>query len=242
VEDAAGSVAARVSIQRGLICIRLLNEDGAVARDVVTHLASVKPAKLATAARSSVKPTLSRASDMMAAATGPTPADVGSRYVSVTECAEVSSLPRSVILGWIDSKLVRSLKVGKGNTKRTVDLNDKDTVSDADAEMERVHDFFFAHMQQLYPALAASTLYRCAEVGQQANLNRPGFLRLMALILARDIDVLLVTDAEQLCEPGCMPLLAWILERNHVTLHIEALPPVLEHEAGLQPGLLIPIQ
>lgn len=208
----------------------------------------------------------------MAAATGPTPADVGSRYVSVTECAEVSSLPRSVILGWIDSKLVRSLKVGKGNTKRIVDLNDvlsfrdqslvpsmprmltpgcrallytrvdKDTVSDADAEMERVHDFFFAHMQQLYPALAASTLYRCAEVGQQANLNRPGFLRLMALILARDIDVLLVTDAEQLCEPGCMPLLAWILERNHVTLHIEALPPVLEHEAGLQPGLLIPIQ
>jgi len=119
---------------------------------------------------------------------------------------------------------------------------DNDTVSDADAEMERVHDCFFAHMQQLHPALAASTLYRCAEVSQQANLNRPGFLRLMALILARDIDVLLVTGVEQLCEPGCMPLLAWILERNHVTLHTEALPPLLEHDAGHQPGLFIPNQ
>lgn len=192
--------------------------------------------------------------------------------MSVTEAAQASELPRSVISGWIDLKLIRSLKVGTSNSKRIVDLNDllsfrdqslvpsmprmltpgcrallytrvdNDTVSDADAEMERVHDCFFAHMQQLHPALASSTLYRCAEVGEQADLNRPGFLRLMAMISARDIDVLVVTDADQLCEPGCMPLLAWILERNHVTLHIEALPLLLEHDAGHQPGLLIPIQ
>jgi len=209
---------------------------------------------------------------MMAAATKPTPVEVGFRFVSVTEAAQVSELPRSVISGWIDSKLVRSLKVGTGNCKRIVDLNDvlsfrdqslvpsmprmltpgcrallytridKDTISDPDAEMERVHDCLFAHMQQQHPALAASTLYRCAEVGEQADLNRPGFLRLMALIFARDIDVLIVTDVEQLCPPGCMPLLEWILERNHVSLHTEALPPLFEHEAGLQPGLLIPNQ
>ena len=208
----------------------------------------------------------------MAAATKPKPAEVGRGFVSVTEAAEASQLPRSVISGWIDSKLVRSLKVGTSNSKRIVDLNDllsfrdqslvpsmprmltpgcralfytrvdSDTVSDADAEMERVHDCFFAHMQQQHPALAASTLYRCAEVGEQADLNRPGFIRLMALIFARDIDVLVVTDAEQLCEPGCMPLLVWILERNHVTLHTEALPSLLEHEASLQPGCYIPNQ
>jgi hypothetical protein len=208
---------------------------------------------------------------MMAATTKPMPVDVGSRFVSVTEAAQRSELPRSVISGWIDSKIVRSLKVGTGqNCKRIVDVHDllafrdqslmpsmprmlapgcrallytrvdNDTVGDADAEMERVHDCFFAHMQQQHPALAASTLYRCAEVGQQADLNRPGFLRLMALIFARDIDVLLVTSADQLCDPLCMPLLAWILERNHVSLHTEALPPLFEHEAGHQPGLLTP--
>ena len=229
-----------------------------------TQLASGKAAKLTTAARSSGKP---RSNEVMAAAAKPAPVESGTRWVSVTEASLASDLPRGCISSWIDLKLVRSLKVGAGNSKRIVDLHDvlsfrdqslapsmprrltpgcrallytridPDAADDPDAEVDRVHARFFEHMQQQHPTLAAS--FRCAEVGNQASLDRPGFVRLMALILAREIDILLVTDAEQLCPPAYLPLFEWILKRNYVTLRTEALPALVEADSSLQPGRLI---
>ncbi len=114
---------------------------------------------------------------------------------------------------------------------------DRDTISgDPDAEVERVLGCLMARMEETHPALMASPS-SCSEVGDQADFGRPGFRRLMAMVLARDLDVLIVTDAGQLCPPGQLPLFLWILEQNHVSLHVEPLPQRIETVD--QPGHLI---
>jgi len=243
---------------------------------LANHIGSSRPVKLQLKPVRSSKP--SRASDIVTAAaepsgerdqlpvaammvdehvTRPWAARLSHRYVSVTEAAAESGLPRGVISGWAEQKLVQNLKTGVGNSKRVVRLGDvlrlRDqrvapsmprtlapgcrvllyTRIDGDGEgndeedaleLERADECFYAQVMQRHPDAAQWRTYRCAEIGRQADLNRPGFVQLMAMILARKIDLLVVADTEQLCSAGCLPLLLWLLTNNHITLQLQTPP------------------
>ncbi len=201
--------------------------------------------------------------------TRPWAARLSHRYVSITEAAAESGLPRGVISGWAEQKLVQNLKTGVGNSKRVVQLGDvlrlRDqrvapsmprvlapgcrvllyTRIDGDGEgddeedaleLERADERFYAQVMQQHSDSAQWRTYRCAEIGRQADLNRPGFVRLMAMILARKIDLLMVADTEQLCSAGCLPLLLWLLTNNHISLQLhtplEQPSPVHQESTG----------
>lgn len=56
------------------------------------------------------------------------------------------------------------------------------------------------------------------DVGYAADFDRDGFVQLMAVIMRRDIDVLVVWSDEQLCPAACMPLLEWLCQHNLVSI------------------------
>jgi hypothetical protein len=119
----------------------------------------------------------------------------------------VPSMPRPLIPG------CRSLIY-----TRVDKSNDNKSEEEADAELHSLATDLEAELVQRHPSLAAWKPRHFAEIGAQANLNRPGFVQLIAVILAREIDNLIVTDAEQLCPAGCVPLLEFLCAQNHITL------------------------
>ena len=225
------------------------------------RITSTKPVKLTTsaeAATASNSKRLQAAADRDF--TRRLAARVDRSYVSVTVAALESGLSRSIVSSWAEQKLVQNMKTGVGNTKRIVDLGDVLRFRDQKlapsmsrsldpncravfytringdegdgTELERTDERFYARVLQQHPEATKWRAYRCSEIGRQADLNRPGFVQLMALIMARELDTLIVANVEQICLVDCLPLFLWILANNHVTLHVLTPPPEQEEEKG----------
>lgn len=93
------------------------------------------------------------------------------------------------------------------------DRTDEEDQQALAARVSTLEAIFLEQVRQ--PGWVAS---KGAEVGEAADFTRSGFVQLMAIILRRDIDKLVVTDDQQLCPAGCMPLLEWFCSHNHVTI------------------------
>ncbi len=59
---------------------------------------------------------------------------------------------------------------------------------------------------------------KAGDFDQAENLNWEVFQRIMDMILAREIDTLVVWEPDQLCPSSVFPLFEWICNRNHVTI------------------------
>jgi hypothetical protein len=59
---------------------------------------------------------------------------------------------------------------------------------------------------------------KAGDFDQAGNFNREVFQRIMDMILAREIDILVVWEPDQLCPSSVFPLFEWICNRNHVAI------------------------